>query len=70
MHSVYSGSVAQLVPSCNTPPHGRPKLRSKLGPEELGTVRRVMLLASALADAAQERGRAVCSSGHSVKEGK
>lgn len=70
MHSVYSGSMAQLVPSCNTPPHGRPKLRSKPGPEELGTIMGVMLLASVLADAAQERNRAVCFSVHSMKKGK
>lgn len=70
MHSVYSGSMAQLVPSCNTPPHGRPKLRTKLGPTELGTVTEVMLLASALANAAQRRDRAVRFSENSKKEGK
>lgn len=70
MHSVYSGSMAQLVSWCNTPPHGRPELRSKLEPTELGTVTEVMLLSSALDNAAQGRGRAVHFSENSKKKGK
>lgn len=51
MHSVFSGSVAQLVLSCNTLPHGRPKFTNNLGLIKHGVVTEVMLLVSVLASA-------------------